>query len=185
MKKFLFAGLILMMFAPVLSAQTEYVYNPNKVLLIADNDLKTNEPIPGSVITAMKVDFSLDNPATWTKFPVSLKAYGWRYNKNMGDSFKVTMHTTDGFDLSAIYSTEGTLISTREVFVNVELPSAVTDKIEHRFSKEWVVTSTMETILYHHNRNSVEQQFRVTISNGKIIRTISFNDKATDHNPKN
>jgi len=185
MKKFLCAGLVLMMFAPVLMAQSEFVYKPNNVLLVTANDPTLNEPVPGSVVKAMKVDFALDNPRTWTKFPLSLKSYGWKHSKDMGDSFKVTMKTTDGYDLSAKYSSEGTLISTREVFINVEIPAIIQEKISARFSKEWTVISTKEIIYYNHNKNSVVQHLKVTITNGTITRTISFNDKATDHHPKN
>jgi hypothetical protein len=190
MKKILFAGLVLMMFAPGLKSQDKFEYNkPNYVLPLANYEITSSDKIPVSVVKAMNVDFALDKPHTWTKFPNSLTAYGWKYDKNAADGglihYELKMRTTDGIDLTGYYSYMGILISTHEVFLNVELPALVEEKLAKIINRDWVVIGTMETIIYHHDKNSVEQHFSITIKKGKITRTISFNDEATEHNPKN
>jgi hypothetical protein len=181
MKKMFFTGVIFMALTLNIKAQVDHDYNPNDIEPGKGSKL-TNDQVPASVLEAMKVDFALDKPQTWTKFPYALKEYGWVYDKGAAsvqpDRYEVTMKTTDGVDLYAVYSKDGTLVTTKESFVNVPLPASVKEKLDNSKYKDWTIIGNQELIRYYYDKNSVDQHFRITVTKGDVIRTISFNYQA-------
>ena len=163
-------------------AQVDHDYNPNDVVPAEGSKLSVDQ-VPASIIKAMKTDFSLDDPITWTKFPYALKEYGFVYDKAAADvkpdRYEVRMKTSDGSDLYAVYSKEGTLIATREVFLNSTIPASVKEKLANSIYKDWAIVGTKEIIKYYYDKNSVDQHFRVTVQKENVKRTISFNYQAT------
>ena len=156
-----------------------------------DYDLNDTEPVvtqkilkdqvPAAVVNAVNVQFNKDNPLTWSKFPYALKEYGWVYDVGQGnlnlDRYEVTMKTTTGNDLWAVYSNKGELIETREMSTNIAMPPAVMAEFLKSKYKDWKIVGNKEIIrFYHdHNNSSVEQHFRITVEKDGTKRAISFN----------
>jgi len=189
MKKLFVTGVIIMAVSLYAVGQVDHDYNPNDVVPVEGNKL-TNDQVPASVLKAMTVDFALDKPETWTKFPYALKEYGWVYDKDASsvhpDRYEVRMKTPEGHDMYAVYSKEGTLIATRESFVNVPIPPPIREKLANSIYKDWTIIGNQEVIRYYYDKNSVDQHFRITVNKGDVTRTISFNDqaKAESHKKK-
>jgi hypothetical protein len=190
MKKLFFAVIIFMALTLNAVAQVDHDYNPNDVTPAEGSKLSINE-VPEAVLKAMKTDFALDDPLTWTKFPYALKEYGWVYDKAASgvkpDRYEVSMKTTNGDILFAVYSANGTLISTKETYINSTIPASVKEKLANSIYKDWAVVGTKEIIKYYYDKNSVDQHFRVTVAKDNVKRTISFNyqNDAKDNNSKN
>lgn len=181
MKKLIIAAIILMALSFQMMAQIDHDYNPKDVIP-ATGVVISSSQVPVSVIQAMKVDFKLEDPKTWTKFPYALKEYGWVYDVDASgvqpDRYEVSMKTDNGSELFAVYSSDGKLIATREVFVNKALPASVKEKIANSIYKDWTVVGNKEIIKYYYDKNSVDQHFRVTLAKDNVKRTISFNYEA-------
>lgn len=178
MKKLLFTCLALMAFMLPLVAQVDHDYNPNDEAIPESGFELKNEQVPLSVRAAMKVDFKMENPATWTKFPYALHEYGWVYDKAASDVkpdfYRVTMKTAKG-RLSAVYSAKGDLVSTREESTNIEIPPYVLESLSKSKYKDWTVIGNKEIIKYYHDKSSVEQHIRLTLAKDNVVRSISFN----------
>ncbi len=181
MKKSVYTVIILLALTINVIGQVDHDYNPNDVVPATGSTISPTQ-VPISVINAMKVDFKLDDPGTWTKFPYALKEYGWVYDKDASsvkpDRYEVTMKKADGTDLFAVYSKEGTLIATREIFVNRPLPESVKEKLANSIYKDWAVVGNKEIIKYYYDKNSVEQHYRITVTKDNVKRSISFNFQA-------
>jgi hypothetical protein len=181
MKKLLFTGVALLLFAVPIMAQVDHDYNPNDVVPKPGPNL-SKEQVPASVVKAASTDFDLAKPDTWTKFPFALKEYGWVYDKAASDvkpdRYEVSMKATNGDDLYAVYSAEGVLIATREVNENAPVPASVLAELANSQYKDWKIVGNKEIIKYYHDKNSVEQHFRVTVEKGNVKRSISFNYQA-------
>jgi len=186
MKKLFFASLLLTTFVFRIEAQVDHDVNPNDVVPAPGEKLNNNQ-VPPVVLKAMLVDFSIDKPETWTKFPYALKEYGWVYDKDAAsvrpEHFEVKMKTSDGDDLFAVYSSDGRLIQTREIFLNVDLPVEVKAKLADSQYKDWTIVGNREIIRYYHDKNAVEQHYRITVAKGETERTISFNYQANANKP--
>jgi hypothetical protein len=178
MKKLFVTGLVLMAFVLPLVAQVDHDYNPNDTV-VGNGSVLTKDQIPATVLKAFSVDFDMSDPATWTKFPYAIKEYGWVYDKGASnvtpDRYEVSIKTKKGDDLSAVYSRDGNLISTREEFVNVSLPPSVRESLSNSKYKDWTVVGSTEIIKYYYDKNSVDQHFRLTVEKDKVRRSISFN----------
>jgi hypothetical protein len=135
--------------------------------------------IPLSILNATRVDFNMDNQLSWTRFPKSLKEYGWVYDKdafnNKPYAYEVNMKSQDGCDFYAEYSADGNLISTREMEINVPVPLTVQESLSKSKYKDWKVTGTKQITKYSQKKNSVEQNFRLTVEKDNVNRSISFN----------
>ena len=141
----------------------------------------TKEQVPAAVVNAVNVQFDKNNPLTWSKFPYALKEYGWVYDVGAGDlnldRYEVTMKTTKGNDLWAVYNNKGELIETREMSNNIAVPVSVMNELLKSKYKDWAVVGNKEIIKFYHdgNKNKVEQHFRVTVEKNGVKRSISFN----------
>ena len=182
MKKLLTTFLALMALVLPSLAQVDHDYNANDQTPAVNFNL-TKDQIPPAVFKAANIDFAMSNPLTWSKFPYALKEYGWVYDKGASDvkpdRYEVTMKIKDGNDLYAVYSAEGNLIATREVSINVPIPPSVKEALSNSKYKDWTIVGDREVIRYYHDKNSVEQHFRVTVEKDKVKRSISFNYQGT------
>jgi hypothetical protein len=184
MKKFLVSLLALSGFLFPLLAQVDHDYNPNDRDAIVNATI-TKDQVPAAVLKAVNVQFNLNNPLTWSKFPYALKEYGWVYDVGASDlkldRYEVTMKTKTGDDLWAVYSADGNLITTREMSPNIALPANVQESLAKSQYKDWTVVGNKEIIRYYHDRNasSVEQHFRVTVQKDNVKKSISFNYQNT------
>jgi hypothetical protein len=139
------------------------------------------DQVPAAVLNAVNVQFNKDNPLTWSKFPYALKEYGWVYDVGEGnlnlDRYEVTMKTSTGNDLWAVYTNKGELIETREMSTNIKIPASVMAEFLQCKYKDWAITGNKEIIrFYHdHNNSSVEQHIRLTVEKDGVKRGISFN----------
>ncbi|HEY5470853.1 MAG TPA: hypothetical protein VIK07_10045 [Bacteroidales bacterium] len=146
----------------------------------------SKEQVPAVILNAVNTQFDKNNPQTWSKFPYALKEYGWVYDSGEGnlnlDRYEVTMKTTSGNDLWAIYTNKGELVESREMSTNIAVPQSVMAEFLKSQYKDWKITGNKEIIkFYHdHNNSSVEQHFRITVEKNGVKRSISFNWQGTN-----
>jgi hypothetical protein len=184
MKKLLITGLALIAFLLPSLAQVDHDYNANDLIPVVSTNL-TKDKVPAVVIKAANTQFDMSNPQTWSKFPFAIKEYGFVYDKDASDikpdRYIVNLKTKEGNDLSAVYSAAGDLIETREMSVNVAIPSSVREALSNSQYKDWTIVGNREIIrAYHdHYKSNVEQHFRVTVEKDKARRSISFNYQGT------
>jgi hypothetical protein len=180
MKKLLVSIFALVGFIFPLLAQVDHDYNPNDRVPVANATL-TKDQIPAAVLKACSTQFDKNNPLTWSKFPYALKEYGWVYDAGASDlnlnRFEVTMKTTAGNDLWAVYTADGNLVETREVYKDVALPVSVQQALAKSNYKDWTVVGNKEVIRFYHDgdNSSVEQHMRVTVQKDNVKRALSFN----------
>lgn len=178
MKKLLISFLGLIAFVLPTIAQVDHDYNINDRVPVVTATL-TPAQIPAAIIKAVNTEFSMNKTISYYKFPYVLKEYGFVYDVGASDlkpdRYEVTMKTTNGEDLEAVYSAEGNLISSREMSTNVPLPSSVKEALSNSQYKDWTVVGEKEIIRYYHDRNNVEQHFRITVEKDNVKRSISFN----------
>lgn len=161
-------------------AQVDHDYNLNdRVPIVSATISKDN--VPDAVLQAVSKQFDQNNPVTWSKFPYALKEYGWVYDVGSSDipleRFEVTMKTTEGRDLWAVYSAKGELIESREVARDIAIPQSVQQALSKSQYKDWTVVGNKEIIRYYHDHDikTAEQHFRVTVEKDNVKRSISFN----------
>lgn len=180
MKKLLFSSLAFLGFLFPLLAQVDHDYNPND-REPATSTLIKKEQVPEAVVKAVQTKFDLNNSATWSKFPYALKEYGWVYDVGASDvkldRYEVSMKTTKGDELWAVYTSKGELVETRETVNNVTPPAHVLAELAKSQYKDWTIVGDKEIIKFYHDRNnnSVEQHFRLTVQKDNVKRSISFN----------
>lgn len=180
MKKLLFSSLAFLGFLFPLLAQVDHDYNPNDREPVNSTLIK-KEQVPEAVVKAVQTKFDLNNSATWSKFPYALKEYGWVYDVGASDikldRYEVTMKTTKGDELWAVYTSKGELVETRETANNVTPPAHVLAELAKSQYKDWAIVGDKEIIRFYHDRNnnSVEQHFRLTVKKDNVKRSISFN----------
>jgi hypothetical protein len=188
MKKLLISSLALITFVIPSLAQVDHDYNLNDVTPVLTLGKLKVEQIPPAIVKAVKTQFDMSNPMTWSKFPYAIKEYGFVYDKGASDvhpdRYIVNMETKSGNVLSAVYSAAGDLIETQEVSKNVLVPQSVKDALSKSKYKDWEIVGDREIIrFYHdHDKNNVEQHFRLTVEKDKVRRSISFNFQASAKN---
>jgi hypothetical protein len=179
MKKLVVTLLVIAAFSVPTLAQVDHDYNPNDVVIPEKGFALNEKNIPESVLKAVKSEFNLNVPSTWTKFPYALREYGWVYDKGASDvkpdRYQVSMKSKEGLDLYAVYSAEGNLIATREESTNIVVPDHVMKALQNSKYKDWTVVGNKQIIKYFHDKNSVEQHIRLTVVKDNVVRTISFN----------
>jgi hypothetical protein len=179
MKQFLMTCLVLLAFGVPSPAQIDHDYNPNQGLIPASGTYLTKDQIPPAVVQALKVDFNIDNPISWMKFPYALQEYGWVYDKGASDvkpnNVEAAMKSKKGNDLFVVYSPDGRLIATREMIANIPVPPYILESLSKSKYKDWKVVGNKEFIQYFHDKNSIEKHFRLTVEKDNIKRSLSFN----------
>lgn len=184
MKKQLITCIGLIAFMLPVFAQVDHDYNPNDRVPIVNTTI-TKDQVPAAVSKAVNIQFDKNNPLTWSKFPYALKEYGWVYDAGASDlqlnRYEVTMKTSTGNDLWAVYAANGDLVETREMSTNVAIPPTVLDALSKSQYKDWTIVGNKEIIRYYHDNDntSVEQHFRITVEKDNVKRSISFNYQVT------
>ena len=186
MKKLLISSLALVAFLVPSLAQVDHDYNPNdRVPDVKATILK--DQVPEAVLKSVATQFDKNNPLTWSKFPYALKEYGWVYDVGAAnlklDRYEVTMKTKEGNDLWAVYSANGDLIESREMTVNVAIPTYIQEELAKSKYKDWKIVGNKEIIRYYHDHNnsSVEQHMRLTVEKDDVKRSLSFNFQGTNY----
>lgn len=180
MKKLFITSLAFLSFLIPSLAQIDHDFNANdrepnvKATILKDQ-------VPEAVRKAVNIQFNKNNPLTWSKFPYALKEYGWVYDVGAADlkldRYEVTMKSEKGNDLWAIYAANGELIESREMSVNVAVPTYVLEELSKSKYKDWKIVGNKEIIkFYHdHNNSNVEQHLRLTVEKDNVKRSLSFN----------
>ena len=188
MKKLWITSLALIAFMIPSLAQydVDHDFNPNdREPVIKATILK--EEVPAAVRNAVNIQFDKNNPLTWSKFPYALKEYGWVYDVGASslklDRYVVTMKTSGGDDLSAVYAANGDLIETREILINEPVPQYIREELSKSKYNDWNVVGNKEVIRYYHDHNnsSVEQHLRLTVEKDNVKRSLSFNFQGTNY----
>ena len=93
------------------------------------------------------------------------------------DRYEVTMKNEKGNDLWAVYAANGELIESREMSVNVPVPTYIMEELSKSKYKDWKIVGNKEIIKYYHDHNnsSVEQHLRLTVEKDNVKRSLSFN----------
>jgi hypothetical protein len=188
MKKLLISSLALIAFVIPSLAQVDHDFNLNDVTPSLTRGSLKVEQVPPAIVKAVKAQFDISKPMTWSKFPYAIKEYGFVYDKGASDvhpdRYVVNMETKPGNVLSAVYSATGDLIETQEVSKNIPVPQSVKDALLKSKYKDWAIVGDNEIIrFYHdHDKNNVEQHFRLTVEKDKVKRSISFNFQASAKN---
>ena len=165
-----------------LIAQIDHDFNSNDRVPVVNVKI-TKEQVPAAVLKAVNTQFDKNNQLTWSKFPYALKEYGWVYDVGAADvplnRYEVTMKTTEGNDLWAVYNAEGQLVETNELSTNILIPQSIMDALSKSQYKDWKIVGNREIIKYYHEHNfsSVEQHLRITVEKDNVKRSISFNYK--------
>jgi hypothetical protein len=183
MKKLVF---VLMGFAGLtvpLVAQIDHDYSANDFEPVVYSTI-TKDQVPAAVLKAVNTRFDKDTPQTWSKFPFTLKEYGWVYDVNSKanpvNDFQVIMKTKSGDNLWAVYDAQGNLVQTREVSKNVTVPAYVATALANSQYKDWTILSDKEIIQYYHSQggNNVEEHLRLTVEKNNVKKSLSFNYKS-------
>jgi hypothetical protein len=180
MKKTLFALTLMVAFSLNSIAQVDHDFNLNDRIPVLNTTISKDQ-VPAAVLQAVNSHFDQNNPVTWSKFPYALKEYGWVYDVGSSeiplDRFEVTMKTTEGRDLWAVYNAKGELIESREVARDLAIPQSVQQALSKSQYKDWTVVGNKEIIKYYHDHDikTAEQHFRVTVEKDNVKRSISFN----------
>jgi hypothetical protein len=184
MKKLLSSCLVLVAFVlPSMGQSHDFNSNDRDPDVLAKI---TKEQVPAAVVAAVNTQFDKNNPLTWSKFPYALKEYGWVYDIGEGnlnlDRYEVTMKTSKGNDLWAVYNAKGELIESREASSDIAVPPAVLTEFQKSKYKDWKIVGNKEIIRFYHEHNnaSVEQHFRITVEKDGVKRAISFNWQGTN-----
>ena len=183
MKRVLISILALSGFLFPLLAQVDHDYNPNDRVPVVNATI-TKDQVPAVILKAVNTQFDKNNPITWSRFPFALKEYGWVYDVGASDvnlnQYEVTMKTSTGDDLWAVYTANGELVETREVLKNAAISPSIMASLAKSQYKDWAIVGDKEIIRYYHDhdKSSVEQHFRITVEKNNVKRSISFNDQA-------
>ncbi len=178
MKKLLFVWLALTSFVLPSFAQVAGNTNVPYEVVVPDKGfvLKKNQ-VPLSVQKARNIDFKVDEPITWTKFPYTLKDYGWVYDESgvKADYYHVSMKAGKDKKIYAVYSAKGDLIATKEETTNAKLPPYVFESLSNSKYKDWTVVGNKEVIQFFNKKKRVKQFIRLTITKDNVIKHINFN----------
>jgi hypothetical protein len=159
------------------SEQSEQV--PLATVKIAKNEF------PQKVITAVNTRFDKNNPLTWSKFPYTLKEYGWLYEVGSSSGpltgYEVTMKTNLGANYWALYNSEGNLLETREASKNIPVPKYVMEALAESSFKDWAVVGDREVTSFYPGdgipTSSAKQHFRLTVEKDGATKHLGFRYK--------
>ena len=177
MKKLLFAWLALTIFSlPSFAQETGTRSDPYEVVVPDKGFTLKKNQIPVSILKARSADFKMNDPVTWTKFPYTLKDYGWVYDtSNTVDYYKVSMKASNNKMIYAVYSSKGDLIATKEETTNAELPPYVLESFSKSKFKDWKIIGNKEVIKFFNKDKSVKQVIRLEIKKDNEVKHINFN----------
>ena len=178
MRKIFLIPAVLAAFVLPTAAQTGQSSYPDELVQIGAATIKTGE-IPSSVVKAVNTRFDKDNPATWSKFPHSLKEYGWLYEFGNSETplsnYEVTMKTSNGL-LKGVYNTAGELTQTSETSKNIQVPQYIMKALFESQYKDWKVVGNKEVVNFFNEKDHsiATQSFKLKVENGKETKRLAF-----------
>jgi hypothetical protein len=166
-------------FVPMIGQSSTNAFNGDNEIVVTAELAK--DELPSSIIQAVNVKFDKDDPLTWSKFPHSLKEYGWVYE--VGESnqdlshYVVRMRTSTGDLMWGFYDADGSLSETREISKNIAIPRYILESLYAGPYKDWRIVGNREMINFYHTKdNSIaEQNFKLIIEKDKERKKMAFN----------
>ena len=123
--------------------------------------------------------------STWSKFPHSLKDYGWVYEFGNSETplshYEVKMRTNKGGYLRGVYNTDGDLVQTSEISKDIPVPQYIMEALFESPYKDWKVVGNKEVVSFYNGEdNSIAtQNFRLKVEKGKETKQLAFNYEAS------
>jgi hypothetical protein len=180
MRKLIILLIALFPFVLETAAQVDHDYNPKDITPALGEPLSLDK-IPTAVLKNFHAEFTRHGKQTWYSFPYPLKEYGWVYDKDATgvrpDQYEVKMELGNGTLWSAVYSAAGTLLATRDEYINGEIPAFVKEALANSKYKNWTIVGNTEVINYYYDRKNFDKHFRLTVEKDNVRRSISFNFK--------
>lgn len=184
MKKIIFAILILAAYGlPTIAQDFQASYASENVAIVTAKI--AGDILPSSVSEAVNTRFDKENPLTWSKFPYTLKEFGWVYE--VGDSekelsfYEVSIKTSSNGFLKGKYNVDGDLIETRERSKNIPVPQYILKEIYEGEYKDWKIVGNKEVVNFYQGRGVhpvAEQNFRLNLEKDNVKRKLAFNYEA-------
>jgi hypothetical protein len=163
---FLISSLIL--FFPVIAQEvTEEV--PEEVFTLKRGN------IPQAVLKTADEFFKGATQIKWGVFPNELKSYGWVKNKNYNepiDHYEITMNSSNGSTVDAVFESTGELIRYRTVTKNVPPPSVIMKAIINSPYKDWTIIKDTEIIKDYQNK--IAEHYAVKLEKGNQKKTLYY-----------
>ena len=163
---------------PMIAQSDSYYVKGEKVPIVIAEISK--DQLPSAILMAGDVRFDKDNPLTWSKFPHTLKEYGWVYEvgttDNMPSHYEVTMRTTGGGYMLGYYSVDGYLTETREISKNTTVPRYILEALFESPYKDWKIVGNKEIINFYQSKDNTiaEQNFRLSVEKDKERKKLAF-----------
>jgi len=180
MKKLLLTLIVLVTYMFPMIAQSDSYYVKGEKVPIVTAEISKDQ-LPSAILMAVNVRFDKDNPLTWSKFPHTLKEYGWVYEvgttDNMPSHYEVTMRTTSGGYMLGFYSADGYLTETREISKNISVPRYILEALFESPYKDWKIVGNKEVINFYQSMDNTvaEQNFRLSLEKDKERKKLAFN----------
>jgi hypothetical protein len=183
MKKIIIATLILAAYGLPMVAQFAQESYPEENVAMVYAKI-TGDVLPASVTNAVNTRFDKDNPLTWSKFPYTLKEFGWVYevgeSGNALSSFEVYMKTTKSGYMTALYDAEGELVETRERSKNIAIPQYILAAFYEGEFKDWKIVGNKEVVNFFQGNGSpaAKQSFTINIEKDNKRKRLAYNYEA-------
>jgi hypothetical protein len=164
---------------PLLS-QVDHEIGESEAIPVESLVLKKDQ-VPPAIIDAVKSDFQHGEAFSWGKFPYALKKYAWVVDNDASnvkpEFYEVYIKASDGSDIYAVYTPDGTIKESKTIRKNAPLPRTVDQALAKSQYKDWTVVGDKELIKYYNSKNNVEEHVKVTVEKNNVKRNISFNYK--------
>jgi hypothetical protein len=179
MKKLILTSTTLVAFMLPMVAQGDTFSSLDERVAVVTALIPT-DGVSSSIIQAVNTKFDKNNPLTWSSFPHQLKEYGWVYDIGSSSvpltNFEVTMKTTAGDVMSAIYGVDGNLLETREISKNIPLPRYVMEALTTSEFKDWTVVGNREVTRFYQDPGSprADQIIKLTLEKESSKKKLTF-----------
>lgn len=177
MKKLILSLIGFTAFIFPLLAQVDYDQGENDEIPVENLILK-KEQIPAAIVKAVNETFKSGQVFKWGKFPYVLEKYGWIVSKSAGDQkpdrYEAYIKADDGSEIYAIYNPDGTIIQSRIIRKNAEIPHLVAEKLAKSKYAGWKIVGDREVIKYYNSPKDIEEHFRITVEKNGSKKTVSF-----------
>jgi hypothetical protein len=183
MKKIILALVIVAAYGLPMVAQSDPASYPSENVALVSARI-AGDVLPLTVSNSVNTRFDKDNPLTWSKFPYTLKEFGWVYEVGDTDKpltgYEVSMRTSNNGFLTGVYNSEGELVETRERSKDIAVPQYIlADFYEGEF-KDWKIVGSKELVNFFQGKNSpvARQKFTLNIEKDKVRKKLAYNYEA-------